>query len=107
MLCPCVPQILRERMDNTPGVNMSWKDLTPIVHNVLKATAMRKDDSNRCGCCQTIRWEVSTCFYLRHTREKQRKEDCKPKGFLDRVKDPNLASQLGQHQRRSIPGPLV
>lgn len=34
-------------MDNTPGVNMSWKDLTPIVHNVLKATAGRKDDSRR------------------------------------------------------------
>jgi len=34
-------------MDNTPGVNMSWRDFTPIVQNVLKATAGRKDDSSR------------------------------------------------------------
>lgn len=42
-------QAVHERLDNTPNVNMNWKDLPPIVLSILKATAGKKDESGRCA----------------------------------------------------------
>jgi hypothetical protein len=65
-VCVCVfhdcTQTVHDRLDNTPGVNMSWKDLATIVQNVIKATHSRRDDSSRCVSLRLLSSLV--CFLI-------------------------------------------